>query len=314
MRKRLLIGIPLALLIIGLLVVDGWLAQPPDPVWIAPVLRVDLGPWLHNGAICTAVVLVLTLAATHELVLIARNRGYRPFGRTALAFCAVLVVGPYVSFNLKPITGVYDESWALLWMAIALGWVFLLQALLQRTTNAIENIAITMFIIFYAGGLASFMTKLRMEVGEGAGVAALLFSVFLVKITDAGAYFTGRAWGRHPLVPWLSPKKTWEGFVGGVVVAAVCALTIGHWLHVSDVLHFQERYVPHLWALAMLGILLGLFSAAGDLCESLIKRDADVKDSGQSLPGLGGVLDVLDSPLLAAPVAWVFWTRIIHVV
>ncbi len=314
MRLRLIVGIPLALLIIGLLLVDGHLAGRPSPTYASWGLASELGPWLCNGAICAAVVLVLTVLATHELVHLARARGYRPFGSTAQLFAALLVVGPYVSFNLRPITGGYDESWGLLWMAIALGFVFLLQAVRRGAENAMENLAITIFIIFYAGGLAGFMTKLRMEVGGSEGVAVLLFSIFLVKMTDTGAYFTGRAFGRHKMVEWLSPKKTWEGFAGGMVTTVACALLIGHWLHVSGVVRLQERYMTYPWALLVLGLLMGIFSVAGDLCASLLKRDARVKDSGQALPGLGGVLDVVDSPLLAAPVAWLFWTRMFHVV
>ncbi len=312
MRKRLLVGIPLALLIIGLLLVDARLSARPAPEWRVPVLGHNLASWLTNGAICAAIVLVLTVAATHELVQLARVRGYRPFGRTAQVFAIVLVLGPYISFNLKDVTGGYDESWGLLWLAFAVGFVFLQQAWQHRTTNVMENLAITLFIIFYAGGLAGFMTKLRMEVGGTAGVAVLLFSNFLVKITDTGAYFTGRVFGRRKMIAWLSPKKTWEGFTGGLVTTIVCALAIGHWLHTAGVARLEERYVPHLVALGLLGVLLGLFSTAGDLCASLLKRDAAVKDSGQALPGLGGVLDVLDSPLLAAPVAWLFWTRLFH--
>ncbi len=315
MRKRLIVGISLAVLLIALLVLDGYLATHPPAALRSATLGFDLSPWLFNGLICTLVVLVLAVAATHELVLLARARGYHPFGRTAQFFAAILVIGPYISFNAKTITGgPYDESWGLMWMALGLAFVFLLQAIIHRTANAMENIAITIFIIFYAGGLAGFMTKLRMEVGGSTGIAVLLFSVFLVKMTDTGAYFTGKSLGRHKMVPWLSPAKTWEGFAGGMVTTVVLALALGHWLHAAEIVVVNERYLHHLLALLLLGMLLGLFSAAGDLCASLLKRDAAVKDSGQALPGLGGVLDVLDSPLLAAPVAWVFWTRMFPLV
>lgn len=312
MRTRLLVGIPLSVAIITLLLLDGYLAAQPAPAWHAWGL--DWGPWLTRGALCTAVVLVLTLAATHELVALARARGHRPFGLTAQVFAAVLVIGPYVSFNLSPITGGYDESLGMLWLAVSLGFVFLLQAVARRTENAMENTAFTLFIVFYAGGLAGFITKLRMEVGGSTGVAVLLFSMFLVKMTDTGAYFTGRALGRHKMIPWLSPKKTWEGFVGGMVTTVVLALAIGYWLHTAGIVRVQERYMTYPWALVVLGLLLGIVSVAGDLCASLLKRDAQVKDSGHMLPGLGGVLDIVDSPLLAAPVAWLYWTRIFHVV
>lgn len=312
MRMRLLVGIPLALVLIGLLLLDAHLARPPWPVWAVPVLGIDLGPWLHHGAICTAVVLVLTLLATHELVHLARLRGHHPFGTTAQVLAAALVVGPYVSFNLSPLTGAYDESWGMLWLAIGLGGIFLLQATRHGTANAIENIAITLFIVFYCGGLAGFMTKLRMEVGGPTGVVLLVFSMAVVKMTDTGAYFTGRLLGRHKMVSWLSPKKTWEGFAGGLLTALLCAVAVGHWLDQAGIVRIEQRSGGPNGALLALGLLMGLFSVAGDLCASLLKRDAAVKDSGQALPGLGGVLDVLDSPLLAAPVAWLFWTRLVH--
>lgn len=313
MGKRIVVGLSLSVLIIALLVLDGQLAAHGAPR--VPMMGglVDLGPWLTNGAICAVVVLVLTVSATHELVHLARARDYHPFGRTAQVFAAILVLGPYISFNLREVTGAYDESWGLLWMAIGLAFMFLLQAVIHRTRNAMENLATTIFIVFYAGGLGSFMTKLRMEVGGTVGVTLLLFSVFLVKMTDTGAYFTGTLLGRHKMVPWLSPKKTWEGFVGGVVVTVLCALGVGYWLQSAGLLTLRDPRMPFAAAMVLLGLLLALFSAAGDLCASLLKRDAAVKDSGQTLPGLGGVLDILDSPLLAAPMAWLFWTRIFHV-
>lgn len=313
MGKRIIVGTSLAALLIVLLAADGWLAAQPAVRILVPGFSFDLGPWLCDGAICTLIVLVLTVAATHELVHLARARGHRPFGLTAQAFAAALVVGPYVSFNLSPITGGYDESWGLLAMTVALGFVFLLQAWRHRTTNAMENLAFTIFIIFYSGGLAGFMTKLRMEIGGSAGVVVLIFSVFLVKMTDTGAYFVGRAVGRHKMIPWLSPKKTWEGFFGGILVTLLCALAVGSWLHSGGLLKFRDQSVSIQFMMLVLGLLLGLFSTAGDLAASLLKRDAAVKDSGHTFPGLGGVLDVVDSPLLAAPVAWLFWTRLFHV-
>lgn len=313
MRKRLIVGLSLAVVLIGLLVLDGFLATLAAWHGHVPGTAPDIRPWLCNGLVSTVIVLVLTVLAVHELVLFARARGYRPFGRTAQIFAAALVIGPYVSYNLVALTGKYDESLGMLWLAIALGFTFLLQAILYRTENAMEHLAITLFIIFYAGGLAGFMTKLRMEVGGPAGVTLLLFSMFLVKMTDTGAYFTGRFLGRHKLVPWLSPKKTWEGLVGGLIVTTLLAIGIGQLLIQARLIALHDPRFANTAALALVGISLGIFSAAGDLCASLLKRDAAVKDSGQALPGLGGVLDILDSPLLAAPVAWFIWTRVLHV-
>lgn len=304
MRTRVLVGTTLAIVLIGLLVLDGYLATS------AELHPSGVAHWLRNGALCTAVIVVLTALATHELVGLARARGYHPFGRTAQVFAVVLAAGPYISFNLSPLTGGYDESWGMLWLAVALAFCFLLQALLHGTKNAMENLATTVFVMFYAGGLAGFMTKLRMEVGGAVGVTALLFSVFLVKMTDTGAYFVGTLLGRHKMVPWLSPKKTWEGFAGGLAVTILCALGVGHALHSAELLVVRPRVLSVTGVLLLLGIVLGLFSVAGDLCASLLKRDAAVKDSGRGLPGMGGVLDIVDSPLLAAPVAWFFWARL----
>jgi phosphatidate cytidylyltransferase len=226
-------------------------------------------------------------------------------------FAAGLVIGPYLSFNLRHEADWYDESWGMLWVSIALGVAFLWQAVRRGTENATQNVASAVFIIVYTGGLAGYMTRLRMEIGGYEGVAILLFSMFLVKITDVGAFFVGRAFGRHKLIPWLSPQKTWEGFFGGLIVAVVCSVAVGSYLHYGDITRLTEGPLAYPWGMVWFGLLMALFSVAGDLVASLLKRDAAVKDSGKVLPGMGGVLDVLDSPLLAAPVAWFFWTRLV---
>ena len=116
-----------------------------------------------------------------------------------------------------------------------------------------------------------------------------------VKFADVGAYFTGSAIGRHKLIRWLSPHKSWQGLIGGLAAAAGVSLLIVAALKIDGI---------HLWQAAVFGVVVGLAGLFGDLCESLLKRSANMKDSGSAVPGFGGVLDILDSPLLAAPIAY----------
>ncbi len=318
LKHRLLVGTFLALLVIGVLIVDAWLsvrlaASVPKPGLIAR--------WAQSGLLCTLVVLAFSTLATRELLRFARATGdCRPFPVVAYVFGAGLVFGPYISFNLHAETAWYDESWGMMWLAIALGLAFILQAAYRRSEHAMVNLAATLLIIFYAGGLAGYLTKLRMELGGERGIALLLFSVFVVKMTDVGAYFVGRAFGRTKLIAWLSPGKTWEGLMGGVLVAVISSVAVGlalgryglHHLHIAvpSIPWIQLGALP---SLVLFGLLMAAVSVAGDLFASLLKRDAAMKDSGSSLPGMGGVLDVLDSPLLAAPAAWFFWTRLAQI-
>ena len=139
--------------------------------------------------------------------------------------------------------------------------------------------------------------------------------VLIVKCCDIGAYATGRLIGRTPLIAWLSPKKTVEGLVGGVLTSGLAAVLlaalgnhfehiVGKWTHVAGERLFMDYHMP-LWYAFVAGMLLGLIGQIGDLTASLFKRDAGIKDSGASIPGFGGVIDVLDSPVVAAPLA--FW-------
>ena len=116
-----------------------------------------------------------------------------------------------------------------------------------------------------------------------------------VKCTDIGAYFVGSAVGRHKLIVWLSPGKSWEGLIGGLAFAAGVSILVA-WAWKID---------AAVWEAAVFGVAVALAGQFGDLCESLLKRSARVKDSGAALPEFGGVLDLLDSPLLAAPVGYV---------
>jgi phosphatidate cytidylyltransferase len=134
----------------------------------------------------------------------------------------------------------------------------------------------------------------RTEVGPWVLAGAVL----TVKASDIGAYAVGMSIGRHKMIPWLSPAKSWEGLVGGIAFAAIVGGLLAWW---SDALPDARDHVAPLLGAAT-GAVLGVVGTFGDLAESLVKRSAGVKDSGRILPGMGGIFDVLDSPLLAAPV------------
>jgi phosphatidate cytidylyltransferase len=309
LRLRLIFGSLLTFIVLAALLIDGYLSTLPPSGWTIGAF--DAGRWLFNGTLCTVTVLIFSSLAAHELVRFFRAGGQRPFGLAAQFFVAGLVVGPYISFNLQAITNWADESWGLLWISAAAAFLFLAQAARYGTENAMGNLSATLFIIIYAG-MAGFMPKLRMELRGWEGIAALLFSTFTVKMTDTGAFFVGSLLGRHKLIEWLSPKKTWEGFFGGLALTIAFSYGVGSYLYGNGLLNLGSGWLAYPWGLLIFGLLMGLISTAGDLCASLLKRDAALKDSGNVIPGMGGILDVLDSPLLAAPAAWFFWTRLVH--
>src|SRR5580704_12584235 len=127
------------------------------------------------------------------------------------------------------------------------------------------------------------------------GPILLMFVMVITWVGDTAAYFVGRAIGKHPLAPVLSPKQTWEGTVASILGALLVAVLFRKWLIVP---------LPHLLAMATVGNFAG---QAGDLLESAYKRSAGVKDSGSLLPGHGGVLDRIDALILAIPVVWYYW-------
>jgi phosphatidate cytidylyltransferase len=124
-------------------------------------------------------------------------------------------------------------------------------------------------------------------------------------MADTGAYFFGRAFGRHKMTPLLSPGKTWEGAAGGILTACAASWACFHWFGPWLV---QSQYVePPVIASLLYGLILAAAGMHGDLAESLLKRDMQRKDSSTWLPGLGGVLDIVDSVLVAAPCAYLCW-------
>ena len=150
---------------------------------------------------------------------------------------------------------------------------------------------------FYIGWMLSYWLSLRgLEDGRNWVCLAMLTTF----ANDTGAYFIGRAWGRHRLAPMISPSKTWEGVIGGLVSAILGAMVIAAVL--NPISPFSFRY----WQIIVLGFLVGLFAQLGDLVESLLKRNMRVKESGSLLPGHGGVLDRFDSLIFVGAVIYYY--------
>ena len=172
-----------------------------------------------------------------------------------------------------------------------------------KTKGTIERTFSAGFVSAYAGLPFALMVALR-SLGEGNwGLAALLTMIAVTKSADAGAYFAGKSFGKHKLIPRLSPGKTWQGLAGGIATATIVAFACLKWLFpaMADVDQGPVAQAviggletPLLGAM-MLGPLLAITGLIGDLAESMIKRDSEAKDSGTLLPGLGGVWDVTDS-------------------
>jgi len=200
-------------------------------------------------------------------------------------------------------------AWFATWLVLVLLVVVRSQTLDRNSQGALAAAGATMLALVYLGLLPGFFIAIRQW--YAAWVVAAI--VLITKSCDIGAYFTGRALGRHKLIPWLSPGKTWEGLVGGTALATLLAVGLAaitqqtDWVTVQRVIDGEptrlvQRY--HLGWAAVLGAALAVIGHAGDLSMSLFKRDAGLKDSGRLIPGMGGILDVLDSTLLAGPVAY----------
>jgi len=159
----------------------------------------------------------------------------------------------------------------------------------------LANCGGSFFSIIYLGLFSGFVLAIRIDFG----LWPLLMFVFVVKSSDIGAWAFGTLFGKHKFSPKISPTKTWEGMAGATVTAMVVALV------------FAASFDIMVWWQALIfGFCFAFIAQAGDLVESMIKRDAQQKDSGNKVPGFGGVLDIVDSPLVAAPFAYLFFMLI----
>jgi len=260
-----------------------------------------------DGLLVTAVVVVLVVGASRELHRLLVLTGRSPLLTWPTIVSVAMVLVPFAAAALaetRRAADLTDHRLTVLLAAMALPGAAMLIGRRRKASGAIGDIAATLFMVLYLGLLPQYLIRLRLADSAGGGWL-LLYVIGAVKICDIGAYFTGMALGRTKLIPWLSPGKTWEGLVGGVIcsmlLAGLVPVAVRAWASPEAAVLGLLPTGPQA---CLFGLLMGLVGQAGDLLESLIKRDAQAKDSANAVPAFGGLLDILDSPLLAAPLAY----------
>jgi phosphatidate cytidylyltransferase len=259
------------------------------------------------GIIMLAVVLVLAPLAGEEmrrLVGPADRRWSPPIVLVAVLLAVLPSCLPVFFPTEIQECPVGKFGWTALGWAAALGWAFLVSMWdYQPETDVLNRLLRLVFIAAYVG-LLSFLAQLRFLIDNSWGIVAVLSLIVTVKMSDSFAYLVGRWIGKHKMTPRLSPGKTVEGALAAVVFGVLGSLLvlfpIAYWLTGSV---GQTTIVGAL----VFGVAVSLCGMWGDLVESLIKRESHQKDSGSWIPGMGGILDVMDSILGGAPLAFALW-------
>lgn len=302
LRNRLTYGPIMGAAVIGLFVLD-WYVQHITRQWGWNPLRTGTPAGIGGVGILVLLLIALPIAV-RELATLFTAEKVQPykliagFGAGALALHAFCT--QFVKFQR------FSTTALALIVVMTMLLAALRRAMARQTAEAITHMAGTVLATLYLGGLAWFLLALRVKQSAYAdrysgSTIIIVMILCCVKFTDIGAYFGGRALGRHKLIPWLSPGKTWEGLFVGILTAGAVGVAFSPWINVPT-------YQLFWWKGAIFGMIIGGIGQLGDLLESMMKRDAEVKDSGTLVPGFGGILDIIDSPLLAAPFAYVLFS------
>ncbi|CAN5565611.1 phosphatidate cytidylyltransferase [soil metagenome] len=257
-----------------------------------------------------ALIGTLGLIALWEFYGMLDHKGLPNFKITAMICGAAMLIGSFYYFSHYGPARSYDYEMAVLLF-------FLLTVFTRQMFDGLRDdaplrtMAYTLFGLLYVLWLFNFITKIvyvtpRAPNGAVTGQFYVFYCIAITKFSDMGAYLTGSLIGRHPLIPHISPKKTWEGFLGALAFSLLAS--------VGFFALMPGRLSVLTWTHAVvLGLLLGFAAVIGDLAESIVKRSTGVKDSGNMLPGIGGALDLVDSLLFTAPLLFFYLRLVIKV-
>jgi phosphatidate cytidylyltransferase len=241
-------------------------------------------------SLCGLVITAFIVLGLYEFFTMLENKGITSYKYFGIGIGTIIPLSIIFRFELT-------KKWELLFIVLMLLFLILMQFRRRNNSGVTVDISTTLFGILYVSWFFSFLIKIiYLPSGMGFLVAVLL----MTKLGDVGAYLVGSRIGRLPLMPHISPKKTVEGSIGGLFFSVLGALISKPFVNFSYI---------HLISI---GIALNIIGQLGDLSESLIKRDCQVKDSGRILPGMGGVLDEIDSLLFTAPVFYFYLSIILQ--
>ena len=220
-----------------------------------------------------------------EFYSMIEKKGIHPYKYFGMLVGVAIPLSIYLELQLT-------KGWELLFITAACMIVFAMQLTRRTDDQAVLSVSTTIFGILYISWFFSFIVKLKFMAN---GPALVAFLVFVTKSADMGAYALGSLLGRHSLIQRISPKKTWEGALGGLLSSILIA-------------YLFRRFIPQLSIIRILylGAFIGVIAQIGDLYESLVKRDCQTKDASGLIPGLGGMLDVIDSILFTAPIFYFY--------
>ncbi|MGZ5431925.1 MAG: phosphatidate cytidylyltransferase [Thermoanaerobaculia bacterium] len=246
--------------------------------------------WGHEYVFNGVIALVAILAML-EFINLGKAKGYHIAPVLCIAVM-LIIMGGFVFDDLSVELGMFAAL-----LAIPASYVFTSPRTIE---DSLPSSAVAVLATTYVGLLGGSLIRLRHDFPEGWKL--IFFLLLVVWLGDSGAYYFGKAFGKHKLSPVISPKKTVEGMAGGVFVSIVTAIVI----HFT----FFPKFPLHHAIIA--GVILSLTGVVGDLAESMWKRSAAVKDSGTLLPGHGGFLDRFDSILFTAPILYCYWTLMVR--
>ncbi len=280
LKYRLIFGTLMTVFFIAVVLLGGWL----DGSLTTSIA--DDKP--IQGTILCLLIALVTIPAQIELSGLIQAKNLKVFTPFSIIVTLLFATSWYwLQFVETP-----ANICIFLLLAFSLLGMFLYQYINCGISDVIGNCGVNCFSIAYLGFLSAFILAVRIDFG----LWPFLMFISVVKSSDIGAYTIGRLFGRHKLAPKISPGKTWEGMAGAVLVSSIVAVI------------FAINCGIMAWQLAMIfGFCFAFIGQFGDLAESMIKRDAEQKDSANNVPGFGGILDIIDSPLVAAPFAYLFF-------
>jgi phosphatidate cytidylyltransferase len=267
--------------------------------------------WVSDG-VCILLLIFLAATGLSEFYGLAEKRGLACFKWCGLIGGVLMMAGTFLhltghlGLNDSPARANDFETGFLILFVLGL---CVRQFISKTNTTGILTISVTLFGLMYVPWLLNFVQKIIFFPFASADLADegkyfLFYFILVTKFSDMGAYAVGSLIGRHKMIPRISPGKTWEGFGGAILVSTGASLAFVHFFRA----HMYGMDSLHA---IILGVVLSSTAVIGDLIESLFKREAGVKDSGNLFPGIGGILDLLDSLLFNAPIMYLYLRHIL---